>query len=78
MSQVNNLPTNPFKDCKSVTVESQIIIQLESLLDICDCCLNHHTPTTPQEVQALMWRVRLLSESTLLKFNHYSGIDPIA
>lgn len=61
---------SPFIDMTSVDVEFQIQHQLETLLDILDLRIHHKPPQTPEEVENILWNLRLLVESTLAKYNH--------
>lgn len=53
----------------SVAVECQILNQLECILAICDTGIHYKTPTTKNDIESVLWNIRLLAESTLHKQN---------
>jgi hypothetical protein len=63
-------PSNPFTDIKTISIDGQINILLETVLDVCDMAIQHNLPETPMQMDAVLWRIRILTESTLARYNH--------
>jgi hypothetical protein len=73
MNQAANnstLPSNPFTDIKAQPLDGQINILLETVLDVCDMAIHYKMPETPLEMDAVLWRIRILAETTLARYNH--------